>query len=139
MQGPLPVTPLLLSDILNYDAPLPHYKYSVKEMYLLFNITFKLRIILYRTQYLLPLTLYLSICLSVCGSTALVDLGLFFSFLILYTDGRTAWTGDQPIARPLPTHRTTQTQNRRTYRYPCLEWDSNPRSQCLRERGQFMP
>jgi hypothetical protein len=35
--------------------------------------------------------------------------------------------GDQPIARPLPTHRTTQTQNKRTqYRHPCLEWDSNP-------------
>jgi hypothetical protein len=24
------------------------------------------------------------------------------------------WTGDQPFARPLPTHRTTQTQNKRT-------------------------
>jgi hypothetical protein len=37
-----------------------------------------------------------------------------FSFLILYTVGRTPWTGDQPVARPLPTHRTTQTQNKRT-------------------------
>jgi hypothetical protein len=27
--------------------------------------------------------------------------------------GRTFWTGDQPDARALPTHRTTQTQNRR--------------------------
>jgi hypothetical protein len=33
------------------------------------------------------------------------DLGLFFSFLILYTVGRTPWTGDQTVARPLPTHR----------------------------------
>jgi hypothetical protein len=24
------------------------------------------------------------------------------------------WMGDQPVARPLPTHRTTQTQNKRT-------------------------
>jgi hypothetical protein len=46
-------------------------------------------------------------------STALVDLGRFFSFLILYTVGRTPWTGDQPVARPLPTHRTIQTQNKR--------------------------
>jgi hypothetical protein len=30
-----------------------------------------------------------------------------------YTDGRTPWTGDQLIARPLPKHRTTQTQNKR--------------------------
>jgi hypothetical protein len=37
-----------------------------------------------------------------------------FSFLILYTVGRTNWPGDQPIARPLPTRRTTQTQNKRT-------------------------
>jgi hypothetical protein len=32
----------------------------------------------------------------------------------LYTDGRIPWTGDQPVARPLPTHRTTQTQNKHT-------------------------
>jgi hypothetical protein len=37
-----------------------------------------------------------------------------FSFLILYTVGRTPWMGDQPVARPLPTRRTTQTQNKRT-------------------------
>jgi hypothetical protein len=35
-------------------------------------------------------------------------------FLNLYTVGRTPWTGDQPVARPLPTRRTTQTQNKRT-------------------------
>jgi hypothetical protein len=43
-----------------------------------------------------------------------LDLGRFFSFLILYTVGRTPWTGDQPVARPLPTHKTTQTQKKRT-------------------------
>jgi hypothetical protein len=31
-----------------------------------------------------------------------------------YTVGRTPWTGDQPVARPLPAYRTTQTQNKRT-------------------------
>jgi hypothetical protein len=36
-----------------------------------------------------------------------------FQFLNLYTVGRTPWTGDQPVARPLPTHRTTRTQNKR--------------------------
>jgi hypothetical protein len=44
----------------------------------------------------------------------LLDLDRFFSFLILYTVGRTPWTGDQPVARPLPPHRQTQTQNKRT-------------------------
>jgi hypothetical protein len=36
-----------------------------------------------------------------------------FSFLILHTVGRTPWTGDEPVAWSLPTHRT-QTQNERT-------------------------
>jgi hypothetical protein len=52
------------------------------------------------------------IYLSIYGSTALVDLGHFFSFLILYTVGRTPWMAKQLVARPLPTHRTTQTQDK---------------------------
>jgi hypothetical protein len=60
--------------------------------------------------------------------------GLFISFLIFYTVGRTPWTGDQPVARPLPTHRKTQTQNKYTHRHSCLEWYSNPWSQRSSER-----
>jgi hypothetical protein len=41
-------------------------------------------------------------------------LGSFISSLILYTVGKTPWTGDQPFARPLPAHRTTKIQNKRT-------------------------
>jgi hypothetical protein len=37
-----------------------------------------------------------------------------FQFLNLYAVGRTPWMGDQPVARPLPAHRTTQTQNEST-------------------------
>jgi hypothetical protein len=40
--------------------------------------------------------------------------GCVFSFLILHTFGRIPWTGDQSVARPLPTHGTAQTQNKRT-------------------------
>jgi hypothetical protein len=47
----------------------------------------------------------------------LLIFGRYFSFLILYTVGRTPWTGDQPVARPLPTRGTTQTQNKRTQTY----------------------
>jgi hypothetical protein len=51
--------------------------------------------------------------LSIYSSKALLlSLGRFFSFLILYTVGRTPWMGDQPVARPKSTHRTTQTQNK---------------------------
>jgi hypothetical protein len=60
-----------------------------------------------------------------------------------YTHGRTPWTSDQPVARRLPTHRTKQTQNKRTHKHPYFKWDSNSRSQrssernslCLRPRG----
>jgi hypothetical protein len=52
---------------------------------------------------------------SISGSAALCwTLPAFFSFLILYTIGRTPRTGDQPVARPLSTQKTTQTQNKRT-------------------------
>jgi hypothetical protein len=33
---------------------------------------------------------------------------------LFYAVGRTPWTGDQPVARPLPTHRAMQTQNKCT-------------------------
>jgi hypothetical protein len=35
-----------------------------------------------------------------------------FQFYDHFTDGRTPWTSDQPVARPLHKHRTTQTQNK---------------------------
>jgi hypothetical protein len=35
-----------------------------------------------------------------------------FSFMIIFTDGRTPWTSDQLVARPLPKHRRAQTQNK---------------------------
>jgi hypothetical protein len=44
----------------------------------------------------------------------LLDLGRLFSFLILHTPDRSPWMGDQPVAGPLTTHRTTQTQTKRT-------------------------
>jgi hypothetical protein len=66
---------------------------------------------------------------------------LFFSFVHFFTKtvGGTPWTSDQPIARPLSTHRMTQIQNKRIHRYSCLEWDSNPPSQRSSERREFMP
>jgi hypothetical protein len=52
---------------------------------------------------------------SIYGSTVLLlYFGCLFSVLILYTVGRSPRTGDQPVSRPLHTHRTTQTQNKRT-------------------------
>jgi hypothetical protein len=56
---------------------------------------------------LLRPTIYLRLY-SPCGPWPL------FQFLNPYTVGRTPWTGDQPVARPLPTYETTQTQNKRT-------------------------
>jgi hypothetical protein len=43
-----------------------------------------------------------------------LDLDRFLSFFIFYTVGRNPWTGDQPVARPLPAHRRAQTQDKYT-------------------------
>jgi hypothetical protein len=40
-------------------------------------------------------------------------LAAFIIFLILHRVGMTPWTGVQPVARPLPAHIITQTQNKR--------------------------
>jgi hypothetical protein len=65
-------------------------------------------------------------------------LGRFFSFLIPYTVGRTPWAGNQPVAGPL-LHKEQHKHRINAHRHPCLEWDSNPRSQRPSERRQFMP
>jgi fatty acid desaturase len=64
--------------------------------------------------------------------TNLLSLGGFLGFLILYTVGSTPWTGDQPIVRPLFTHKATQMLNKVTEtstsrvefepRIPVFEW-----------------
>jgi hypothetical protein len=42
---------------------------------------------------------------------------------------RIPWTGDRPIARPLRTQNSITQKN--ADKYPCLDRDSNPLSQCL--------
>jgi hypothetical protein len=46
------------------------------------------------------------------GSTAPSGPGPCFHFHDHFTDGRTPWTSDQLVARAVPKHRTTQTQNK---------------------------
>jgi hypothetical protein len=60
---------------------------------------------------MISLSLSLSLSLRLYSP---LDLGSFISFLIPYTVGRTPWTGDQLVARPIPIDRTIQTQNKRT-------------------------
>jgi hypothetical protein len=76
---------------------------------------------------------------SISDSTAFCrSLASFFSFVIQHTFDRTPWTVDQPVARPLPTHRTTQTQNKCTQ--VSMPWMGfEPRSQCSSERRQYIP
>jgi hypothetical protein len=50
---------------------------------------------------------------------------------------RNPLTGDRPDARPLPTEDNTTQKNADIH--PCLEWDSNPRSQCSSGRRQYVP
>jgi hypothetical protein len=62
------------------------------------------------------------------------DSELIYEFV--WTFGRTPWTGDQPDAGPLPTQDNTRQKN--VDIHPCLERDSNPRSQCSSGRRQYV-
>jgi hypothetical protein len=55
-----------------------------------------------------------SVYIYLDGSTALWDLASF-QFSDLFTIGRTPWTSDQIVTRPLPEHRTAKTQNKHIY------------------------
>jgi hypothetical protein len=57
---------------------------------------------------------------------------------IQQTAGRTPWTGDQPC-RKVATCTGQHKHRRNAHRHPCLEWDSNPCSQCSNRRRHFMP
>jgi hypothetical protein len=70
---------------------------------------------------------------------SLLGPGLFYRFIIFFTQsvGLLGRVTSPSHGRYL--HRTTQTQNKRTQRHSCLEWDSNTRFQRWSERIQFMP
>jgi hypothetical protein len=88
------------------------------------NRTLKYRICLSTSTYLsihLSIYIYLSVYLRFYNPFARPR--PLFQFLNQYTVGRTPWTGDQLVARPLPAHRIN------THRHPYLEWDSTTRSQ----------
>jgi hypothetical protein len=60
-----------------------------------------------------------SVMLVVASSSSValqpfVGLRPLFQFLIFYVVGRIPWAGDQPVARPLPAHRTSQTERTQT-------------------------
>jgi hypothetical protein len=61
------------------------------------------------------------------GSITPLSTDLCFQFYGHFTDGRTPWTSDQLVARPLPKHRTTQTQNKHIHTHqtsiPCVGFE----------------
>jgi hypothetical protein len=65
-------------------------------------------------------SIYLSIYLSMPLQHSVGPWPLFQFRSHFYTEGRAPWTGDQPTKRPLPTHRTTQTQNE--HRQTSMPW-----------------
>jgi len=69
---------------------------------------------------------------------------IFWNLWNYWTDGRTPWTGDQPDARPVPTHRTTQQRKMQTHIYASSGiWIHDPivwaakDSKCLRPLGHW--
>jgi len=54
--------------------------------------------------------------------------------------GRTPWTGDRAIARPLPTQESTTHEKRgHTSTHTYFERGSNPRSQCSSGQSSYVP
>jgi hypothetical protein len=51
------------------------------------------------------------------GPTRPITVVALILYFFLYTVGRTLWTGHEPVAMPLSTQRTAQTQNKRTQTY----------------------
>jgi hypothetical protein len=80
-----------------------------------------------------PLTTRFLPDLSISGSTSLVGPWPLFSFLI-YSVGLLGRGISPPQGNYI--YRATETQNKRD-KHPCLEWDSNPWSQCSCERRHF--
>jgi hypothetical protein len=100
--------------------------YDIKFMFF-HDVFFKF---LYMFTYSSPLSIY--------GSPALCWALAAFQFPNLYTVGRTPWTCDQPVARPLPTHRTALTQNKLTQTsMPLVGFE--PTFQCSSKRRRFVP
>jgi hypothetical protein len=64
-----------------------------------------------------------------------VGLWPLFIFLIFYTVGRTSWTGNKSVARPLPAHTGQHKHRINADRHPCLKWDMGEVNSCFRPRG----
>jgi hypothetical protein len=80
------------------------------------------------------------LCMYVCiyGSTVLLlDLGRFFSFFIHTQSVGLLGRGISP-SQGRYLHTGQQKHRINAYGHPCLKWDSNPRSQCLSGRKQFI-
>jgi hypothetical protein len=79
-----------------------------------------------------------SLDLSIHGCTALVDIDRFFSCLIHKESAGLLGRGFRP-SQGRYLHAEQRKYRINAHRHPCLEWDSNPRSQCSSGRRRFMP
>jgi hypothetical protein len=87
------------------------------------------------------LSIYLSICLyiSIYGSTALCWALAAFSVSWSFTQSVGLLERGISPSQGHYLHTEQHKHRRNAHRHPCLEWDSNPRSQCSSGRRRFMP
>jgi hypothetical protein len=76
--------------------------------------------------------------LSIYGSAGLANLGCFFSFLI-YTQSVGLLGREITPSQGRCLHTEQHEHRLNSHRHPCLEWDSNRRSQSSSGRIRFMP
>jgi hypothetical protein len=126
-----------------HDMPSFDVSYNIRIRYTRMGGLCSSSLILTAEDLHLPVGVYFShlqtcILIALRGGSAVsgnlrghVGLPVLLWLYISFWGGRTPWTGDQPVARPLPTRKIN------AHRHPCLEWDSNPRLQCLSGQRQF--
>jgi hypothetical protein len=99
-------------------------------------------IIALMTLPIIIIIIFIIITITIIALQAFLGPWPLFHFLILYTIGKTPWTGDQPVTRPLLKYRTTQRMNAYTDIHASCDirtHDTSVRaseeSSCFRPRG----
>jgi hypothetical protein len=97
---------------------------------MLSNITHTLTIV---TSLLNIVPLFFSSCPLTRELAPILEHRADYSVSWSFTGGRTPWTGDQLVPRPLPKHRKTRTH----IKHPCPRRDSNPKSRPPSDRRPY--
>jgi len=88
----------------------------------------------YRTVRIIIIIIIILQCIGHSGTVPVQNFN-FWTYESIWAVGRIPWTGDQPNARPLPTHDNTNTTEKRGH--TSMSWVRFEPITCLRPRGHW--